>query len=247
MHKGIKTISKEQLEELLAIQGSKETLKDILYEPLETRELMSIALGSTVSKKVKKLCNEEEYLLFDNSERTSSLRVVSKKTINKVLKSLVKEHKEEILRMVCVEEAHNKYHIELHLTEYYEYFINYLQSYILDDINTNWYIELSDYVINYLYILLKDKKINAYIQKNIKSRDEVIFERKKVGIFFDELAGLTKEKVFRINYRLENKGRWHTEGFDTKEEAEECYIEVFQQKHKPVRSYSISEKGVEND
>jgi len=190
--KKIETITKNTLDALRSCSQTFDKHEDILSDYLETRELLSKASSADISDKDKLLCDEKKYILFDEFEH-KSLRVISIKTLDEVLKVELLKYHNDILRMVAVEKAHPSMGKEIFSTEYYEPFVTYLQALILQSAPTNWYLEFSDYIIDFLYIWLGEDAIDAYIANNIKNTPSFVLEKSKVDEVMENLSKKIEE------------------------------------------------------
>jgi len=160
----MKQIARDTLEKILAESGTTGNLSDIIEEPMATRELLNAGLSSSIDNSIKKLCSARHYILFDCNIKDLSVRVIAKEDLRGALHDLFEEYDEEMLNLIATEKAYEISGRELFSTEYYERLITAIQSEILQGSPTNWYIEMSDYIIDEMYRWYGEKAILEYIQ-----------------------------------------------------------------------------------
>jgi len=191
MSKELVVINEENLKALRQNNLMLDSLEEIIEEPCSTRHMMAAASQSELSRDLKLLCMKRDYLLFDNTldqldqDAPLSIRVIKTQYLDEVLTKILKEDEEQILTMVTVENAHFLLGIDLHSTEYYEKFVTYVQSVILDGKTSNWYIEMSDYIIDYLYDWFGKKQIIE--ETKVIDRNALFAKKDEVHTYYAEL------------------------------------------------------------
>lgn len=189
--KELKVIPKQMLKLLKVENLLTDKLRDILEEPIETRGLLSLASkSSSLEENEKILCNDQKYLLFDNTlndpEKELGLRVISTNYLDEVLAQIVTRDDAQILKMVTVEYSYGQIGIDMDSVEYYGQFVTYVQSVILEGETTNWYIEMSDYIVEYLYNWFGTKTIKTLA--SMIGRENIVKKKNDVEQYLEQLS-----------------------------------------------------------